>query len=42
MPHAAGLLLRLCPEVEVLQPRELREAIRERARAAARMYAGSR
>lgn len=39
VPHAAGQLLRLCPEVEVLAPRELRAAIRERARTAARMYA---
>ncbi|MBC5781570.1 WYL domain-containing protein [Ramlibacter sp. USB13] len=38
VPHAAGQLLRLCPEVEVRAPRELREAIRERAHVAARMY----
>lgn len=38
VPHAAGQLLRLCPEVEVLGPRELREAIRERVRTAGRMY----
>lgn len=38
VPHAAGQLLRLCPEVEVLAPRELRAAIRERVRAAARVY----
>jgi len=38
--HAAGQLLRLCPEVEVRSPRELRVAIRERLRTAARMYGG--
>ena len=38
--HAAGQLLRLCPEVEVLGPRELRQALRERIRIAAGMYAG--
>ena len=42
IPHAAGQLLRLCPEVEVLAPRELREALRERARAAAKMYGAMR
>lgn len=36
--HAAGQLLRLCPEVEALQPPQLRQAIRERAAVAARMY----
>lgn len=40
--QAAGPLLRLAPEVEVLAPRELRAAILERARAAARMYARAR
>ena len=40
--HAAGQLLRLCPEVEVRAPRELRAAIRERVRTAARMYGGVR
>lgn len=39
IPHASGQLLRLCPEVEVLGPRELREALRERSRVAARLYA---
>jgi predicted DNA-binding transcriptional regulator YafY len=38
--HAAGQLLRLCPEVEVLDPPELRQALRERIRAAGRMYGG--
>ena len=42
VPHAAGQLLRLCPEVEVRAPRELRDAIRERARTAVEMYAGRR
>lgn len=36
--HAAGQLLRLCPEVEVLAPAELRRAIAERAAAASQMY----
>lgn len=40
--HAAGQLLRLCPEVEVRGPRELRAAIRQRLRTAARMYGGVR
>lgn len=38
IPHAAGQLLRLCPDVEVLQPAELRDAIRMRVRKAARVY----
>jgi predicted DNA-binding transcriptional regulator YafY len=42
VPHAAGQLLRLCPDVEVLAPGELREAIRERARTAAKVYAARR
>lgn len=40
--HAAGQLLRLCPEVEVRGPRELRAAIRERLRTAAALYGGVR
>jgi predicted DNA-binding transcriptional regulator YafY len=40
--QAAGLLLRLCPEVEVLQPPELRMAIRDRIRAATAMYRARR
>ena len=40
VPHAAGQLLRLCPEVEALEPAALREALRERIRAAARIYRG--
>lgn len=36
--QASGQLLRLCPEVEVLEPAELRAALRERVRAAAGMY----
>lgn len=38
IPHAAGQMLRLCPEVEVLAPAALRRAVGERAAAAARMY----
>jgi predicted DNA-binding transcriptional regulator YafY len=38
VPHAAGQLLRLCPDVEVLAPTELRTALHQRAIAAARMY----
>lgn len=38
VPHAAGQLLRLCPEVEALSPPALRQAIAERLRAAATMY----
>ena len=37
--QAAGPMLRLAPEVEVLRPQRLRRAIRERARAAAELYA---
>ena len=36
--HAAGQLLRLAPEVEALAPAALRTAIRERLRAAQRLY----
>ena len=42
VPHAAGQLLRLCPDVEVLAPRELRDAIRQRVRTAAKVYAARR
>ena len=37
--QAAGAMLRLAPEVEVLKPAELRRAVLERARAAAALYA---
>ncbi|RYY98402.1 MAG: WYL domain-containing protein, partial [Comamonadaceae bacterium] len=37
--HASGVMLRLCPEVEVLAPARLRRAILERARAAQQVYA---
>ena len=37
--HASGQLLRLAPEVEALGPPALREALRERAKRAARLYA---
>jgi len=40
--HAAGQLLRLAPEVEALQPAALRQAIRARATALARLYAAKR
>ena len=40
VPHAAGQLMRLCPEVEALEPAALREALRERIRAAERLYRG--
>jgi len=36
--HAAGQLLRLAPEVEVLAPAALRQAMRQRLAAAARLY----
>jgi predicted DNA-binding transcriptional regulator YafY len=39
IPQAAGVLLRLAPEVEVLKPAELRRALLERARGAAALYA---
>lgn len=38
MDHAAGQLLRLAPEVEVLEPAALREALVGRLRAAAALY----
>lgn len=37
--HAAGQLLRLCPEVEAIGPPELRQAIRARIATAAQAYA---
>jgi len=39
--HAAGLLLRMVPEVEVLQPVALRRALLARAQEVAGMYAGA-
>lgn len=38
VPHAAGQLLRLFPEVEALEPPELRQELRRRSTAAARAY----
>jgi predicted DNA-binding transcriptional regulator YafY len=38
VPHAAGQLLRLFPEVQALQPPELRQELRRRSAAAARAY----
>jgi hypothetical protein len=37
--HAAGLLLRMVPEVEVLQPIALRRALLARAQEVAGLYA---
>lgn len=39
--QAAGVLLRLCPDVEVLGPKQLRRAILVRAQAAAALYGGA-
>lgn len=38
IPQAAGLMLRLAPEVEVLQPPALRDAIRARVETLSRLY----